>query len=177
VSATEHPTEPLNTDAAAALDRLTSAFAPRLGLDEARCPCGFTFEACKGCPPKGSLAPCDNGQQIIPMPGRLSVSYRDQYGWMEPKAPLDEVITGAHVTATGTVTRVRYVDTTTTGRVMIVLADDAGDSAHVTLNPDVVRMIQPVLHDGTRLRIRGTVTRTTTAQPAGIDGLGVREVA
>jgi len=115
--------------------------------------------------------------RVIPMPGRLSVSYRDQYGWVEPKAPLAEVITGSHVTATGMITRVRYLDTTTSGRVMIVLTDDAGDSAHVSLGPDVVRMIQPVLHDGTRLQIRGLVTRTIPSQPAGIDGLGVTVVA
>jgi len=166
-------TEPLPPAAAAALDRLTSAFAPRLGLDDARCSCGFTFEACKGCPPKGSLAP----QQVIPMPGRLAVQHRDPELWMDQDVSLDQVPTDAVVTAIGTITWVRYLDTTTTGRVMIVLTDDAGDSAHVSLGPDVVRMIQPVLHDGTRLRIRGTVTRTIPTQPAGINGLGVQVVA
>lgn len=37
---------------------------PRQGLDEPRCPCGFTFEDCRGCPPKGTqplLPACQTG--------------------------------------------------------------------------------------------------------------------
>lgn len=111
----------------------------------------------------------------IPMPGRLTVNYYDwnlHYGF----APtLDEVETGALVTTTGTITAVVRLSG---GRAMVVLSEADGNSAHVALNADVVRMVAPALYRGYRMHVRGLVTRTTPSQPAGIEGLGVQvEVA
>lgn len=114
----------------------------------------------------------------IPMPGRLAVSYRSDALRIDIDTTLDQAPVGELVTATGVITTVRYLDRNgVLGRVMIVLADDDGDSALITLGPDVVRMIQPVLAKGTRLTVRGIVSRPHSHQPAGIDGMGVRVVS
>lgn len=112
----------------------------------------------------------------VPMPGRLPVEYRNRALRIDVDTTLDRAPLGELVTATGVITAVNYLDRKALGRVMVVLADDAGDSAHVTFNPDVVRMLGPVLARGTRLSVHGIVVRPHSHQPAGIDGLGVRVV-
>ncbi|MFD0509268.1 hypothetical protein ACFQ0G_53155 [Streptomyces chiangmaiensis] len=121
----------------------------------------------------------------LPMPGRLAVSYRD---WGLDMTSLDQVATGTVVTTVGTISHVRYLDRqgvrravrtgdkTSLGRVMLVLVDGRGNSAHITLNADVVAMLHPVLYRGAKLSVRGLVTRTISSQPAGIAGLGVQVV-
>jgi hypothetical protein len=139
----------------------------------------------------GPRRPGDNVHQAapttsaLPMPGRLAVSYRD---WGLDMTTLDQVATGTVVTTVGTITHVRYLDRqnvrrsvrtgdrSSLGRVMLVLVDGRGNSAHVTLNANAVAMLYPVLHRGAKLDVRGLVTRTVPSQPAGIAGLGVRVV-
>lgn len=112
----------------------------------------------------------------LPMPGRLAVSYHDRDLRIDVDTTLDAVKTGTVVTTAGTIANVRYLDPSRTGRVMIVLTGDDRNSAHISLGPDVVRQLAPALHAGTRLWVRGTVTRTIDSQPAGIDGRGVQVV-
>jgi hypothetical protein len=106
------------------------------------------------------------------MPGRLPVSH---YNWdlrLDFKdVPLDQVPTDTLVTTSGTITSVVRLSG---GRVMVVLSSDDQNSGHVLLNEDVVRMVAPALHRGNRLDVRGTVIRTSSSQPAGIDGRGVQ---
>ncbi|MFD7995486.1 hypothetical protein [Streptomyces mexicanus] len=106
----------------------------------------------------------------IPMPGRLAVDYYDWDLRLGFSVPLIEVATGTLVTATGTITAVVRLSG---GRAMVVLSTADGNSAHVALNADIVRMVTPALHYGNRLNVRGTVTRTTSVQPAGIAAVGV----
>jgi len=107
---------------------------------------------------------------VIPMPGRLPVDYYDWDLHLGYSVPLDEVSTGTLVTTTGTINSVVRLPG---GRAMVVLASADCNSAYVLLNTDVVRMVTPALHRGNRLHVRGTVIRTTSYQPAGIDGRGV----
>lgn len=103
----------------------------------------------------------------IPMPGRLSVAYFDRpTRSVYTDVPLSDVATGTLVTTGGTITNVHRL---TGGRVMVVIASDDGNSAHVLLNADIVRMVAPALYRGYTLDVRGTVSRTTDVQPAGID--------
>lgn len=112
---------------------------------------------------------------IIPMPGRLPVSYYDWDLHLGFDPSLDEVATGTLVNATGTITVVKHL---TGGRAMAVISDTHGDSAHVLLNADIVRMVAPALYCGYQMNVRGIVTRTTNSQPAGIEADGVQvEVA
>jgi hypothetical protein len=61
---------------------------------------------------------------------------------------------------------------------MVVISSADGNSAHVLLNADIVRMVVPALYRGYRMHVRGIVTRTTNSQPAGIQAGGVQvEVA
>jgi hypothetical protein len=113
---------------------------------------------------------------VVPMPGRLAVSYTNWDLRLTVDTTLDQAPADTVLTATGTITTVRFLDTTTAGRVNIVLTDDNGDSAHVSLNPDMVRMLQPVLVKGTRLTIRGTAIAAHGTVPAGIDGRGAQVV-
>jgi len=106
-------------------------------------------------------------RSVIPMPGRLSVSYYDWDRNLGFDAALDDVPAGTLVSATGTITAVRRL---AGGRVMVVISSGDGNSAHVLLNADIVRMVVPALHRGNRLDVRGIVTRTT----AGIDAGGVK---
>jgi hypothetical protein len=109
---------------------------------------------------------------VLPMPGRLSVSYRDWAQRIDVKdVPLAQVPTGTLVHAAGTITAVVHLPG---GRAMAVISSDDQHSAHVLLTPDVVRMVAPALYRGNRLNVRGTVTRTTPGQPAGIDGRGIQ---
>ncbi|MFF7335420.1 hypothetical protein [Streptomyces sp. NPDC008150] len=110
------------------------------------------------------------------MPGRLPVAYRDAAARIShTDVPLADVPTDTVVTAAGTITTVRHLDPFA-GRVMVVITDDHGDSAHVSLDPDIARTVGHALRTGARMTVRGTVTRTTTVQPAGIDALGIRVV-
>lgn len=109
--------------------------------------------------------------QVIPMPGRLVVSYYDWDLHLGFDPTLDEVATGTLVHAVGTITAVVRLSG---GRAMVVISSDDGNSAHVLLNADIVRMVTPALYRGNRLDVRGTVTRTSAGQPAGIDAGGVR---
>jgi hypothetical protein len=52
---------------------------PVANLTEARCPCGATFEDCRGCPPKSTLPPVpacqempDDGDDACPVCGYWS---------------------------------------------------------------------------------------------------------
>ena len=108
--------------------------------------------------------------RAIPMPGRLLVDYYDWDLRLGFSVPLNEVATGTLVTTTGTITAVVRLSG---GRAMVVLSTGDRNSAHVALNADIVRMVTPALHYGNRLHVRGTVTRTTSVQPAGIDAGGV----
>jgi hypothetical protein len=111
----------------------------------------------------------------IPMPGRLLVDYYDWDLRLPFSVPLNEVIDDTVISTTGTITTVVHLPG---GRAMVVLASDDHNSAHVTLNADVVRMVAPALHRGYRMSVRGLVHRTVPWQPAGIEGLSVQvEVA
>jgi hypothetical protein len=110
------------------------------------------------------------------MPGRLAVSYTNWDLRLDVDTTLDQVSADTVVTATGTIAAVRFLDNTRLGRVSIVLTDDNGDSAHVSLNPDMARMLQPVLVKGTRLTIRGIAVAAHGTVPAGIDGRGAQVV-
>ena len=113
--------------------------------------------------------------RVIPMAGRLPVSYYDWDLHLGFDSTLDEVATGTLVHAVGTITAVARLSG---GRVMVVISSSDGNSAHVLLNADIVRMVVPALHRGNRLDVRGTVTRTTagvaTRTTAGIDAGGVK---
>lgn len=127
--------------------------------------------------PATGVATPDTIPTPVPMPGRLPVSFHDwELHRVFDDVPLANIATDTVVTATGTITHVRHLDGTTLGRTMIVLTDDDGNSAHVRLDADVVRQLLPVLVTGTRLIVRGPVTRTIPSQPAGIDGRGIRVV-
>ncbi|KPC69097.1 hypothetical protein ADL27_55055 [Streptomyces sp. NRRL F-6602] len=108
---------------------------------------------------------------VIPMPGRLLVDYYDWDLHLPYSVPLNEVTPGTVVTTTGTITNVVRL---AGGRAMVVLSSDDGNSAHVLLNPDVVRMTAPALYRGYRMHVRGLVRQTSPSQPAGIEGLGVQ---
>jgi hypothetical protein len=106
------------------------------------------------------------------MPGRLPVSHYDWDLRLDFKdVPLSEVPTDTLVTTSGTITSVVPLSG---GRAMVVIASDDQNSCHVLLNADVVRMVAPALYRSNRLDVRGTVIRTTSSQPAGIDGRGVQ---
>ncbi|WP_331764864.1 hypothetical protein [Streptomyces sp. NBC_01238] len=109
----------------------------------------------------------------VPMPGRLPVSYYDRKLRMNFDVALDETKTDSTVTATGTITTVRYLDTTTLGRTMIVLTADNGENALVSLSPDVVGFCEPVLRVHARVTLHGLTARHE-GQPVSIEGLGVR---
>ncbi|WP_069766033.1 hypothetical protein [Streptomyces sp. LUP47B] len=109
-------------------------------------------------------------QDVIPMPGRLAVDYYDWDLHLGFSVPLNEVTAGTLVTATGTIAAVVRLSG---GRAMAVITTADGNSAHVLLNADIVRMVTPALYRGNRLNVRGTVTRTTVSQPAGIVAGGV----
>lgn len=111
---------------------------------------------------------------VAPMPGRLAADYYDNLLKTRRVVPLADLPLGTPVRATGTVARVRYLDKSVLGRVMIVLTDDAGDSAAVSFAPEIVRMVQPVLAEGARISISGLATRRIPTLPAGIDGLNAR---
>ena len=110
-------------------------------------------------------------QDVIPMPGRLPVSYRDWDLRLDVKdTPLSRVQAGTLVSTSGTITSVTRLSG---GRAMVVLSSDDRNSAHVLLNQDVARMVTPALYRGNRLDVRGIVTRTHPSQPAGIEAGGV----
>lgn len=112
---------------------------------------------------------------VIPMPGRLLVDYYDWDLHLPYSVPLDEVNTGTVVSTTGTITSIIRL---ANNRVMLVFTSDDQQNAHVLLNEDTARMLAPGLYAGTRLTVRGLVTRTVPSQPAGIEGLSVQvEVA
>ncbi|MFJ4473258.1 hypothetical protein ACIP2X_37990 [Streptomyces sp. NPDC089424] len=121
--------------------------------------------------PIGPRMPGRPKTRPIPMPGRLVVDYYDWDLRQALSPTLDEVATGTLVTAYGTITNVLRLSG---GRAMVVLSSDDGNSAHVQLNADTVRMVTPALFRGNRLHVRGAVTRTSPNQPAGIDGRGVQ---
>ncbi|MGW2384431.1 hypothetical protein [Streptomyces sp. NPDC001658] len=106
----------------------------------------------------------------LPMPGGLAVDYYDWDLHLGFSVPLDEVSTGTLVTAAGTIAAVVRL---TGGRAMAVLTSADGNSAHVLLNADIVRMVTPALYRGNRMHVRGTVIRTTSSQLAGIAAGGV----
>lgn len=118
---------------------------------------------------------------VLPMPGRLPVSYlvRSLPGrGIRVEAPLAELDTDTMVLAEGTITAVRYLDGKVFGRTMIVLASEDGHSAHVLFNADSAYYAEPVLRKGSKIKLHGLVTRHVPGQPAGIEGLGVQvEVA
>jgi len=105
----------------------------------------------------------------VPMPGRLAVSYHRWDLKMDVDTTLDQVPTGSDITTTGTITGVRYLDPSRTGRTMIVLTGADGHHAHVSITPDTARRLHLVLTPGTRLTVRGTAARALPSQPAGID--------
>lgn len=109
-------------------------------------------------------------QAVIPMPGGLAVDYYDWDLHLGFSIPLNEVSTGTLVTAAGTIAAVVRLSG---DRAMAVLTSADGNSAHVLLNADIVRMVTPALCRGNRMHVRGTVTRTTSSQPAGIAAGGV----
>jgi hypothetical protein len=132
--------------------------------------------------PSRALHPVDNVHPVssstttvLPMAGRLVVSYYDWDLHLGFDQTLDEVATGTLVHAVGTITAVVRLSG---GRVMAVISSADGNSAHVLLNADIVRMVIPALHRGNRLDVRGIVTRTTagvvTRTTAGIDAGGVK---
>jgi hypothetical protein len=125
--------------------------------------------------PVDNVHPVSASTSVLPMPGQLPVSYYDWDLHLGFDLPLAEVAAGTLVTAAGTITAVHRL---TGGRVMIVLSTSDGNSAHVLLNADIVRMVAPALYRGYRMHVRGIVARTTVSQPAGIEAGGVEvEVA
>ncbi len=122
----------------------------------------------------------DNAPRPIPMPGRLPVTRRVRSlpgRGIHIEAPLADVDTDTMVTATGTITAVRYLDNKVFGRTMIVLTSEDGNSAHVLFDKDSAYYAEPALRKGTRVELHGLVTRHIPGQPTGIEGLGVRMVA
>lgn len=116
-----------------------------------------------------------SASSVIPMPGRLSVAYRDWASRTNRTVSIDQVPTNTVVTTTGTITTVRRLSG---GRAMVVITGGDGNSAHILLNADVVRMTVPALVAGYRMNVRGMVFRAPGGAPAGIDGRGVQiEVA
>lgn len=103
----------------------------------------------------------------MPMPGRLAVSYYSDLLKKRVDAPLSEVPTGAHVIATGTLTRVRYLDPIN-GRVTAILTGDDGHWAFVTFSANTVLRVKPLLVEGTRVLLVGHLTRDTPRFGAGI---------
>lgn len=117
----------------------------------------------------------DKSRTVLPMPGRILVDYYDWDLRLPYSVPLGEVTPGTIVSTSGTITAVVRL---AGGRAMVVLSADDGNSAHVLLNADIVRMTAPALYRGYRMNVRGPVLRTTPSQPAGLEGLGVQvEVA
>jgi hypothetical protein len=116
-----------------------------------------------------------SASSVIPMPGRLLVDYYDWDLRLPYSVPLNEVPTNTVVTTTGTITAVRRLSG---GRAMVVITAGDGNSAHVLLNADVVRMTAPALFAGYRMTVRGMVFRAPGGAPAGIDAGGAQiEVA
>lgn len=109
-----------------------------------------------------------------PMPGHLPVEHFDRLLNTRTTVDLAETHDGTFVTATGTITKLRYLDPSPLGRVMAVLTDDDGHSAFVSFGPAAVREIQPLLAERTRVTVAGVVTRRTPGLPAGIDGANAR---
>ena len=116
-----------------------------------------------------------SASSVIPMPGRLSVAYRDWASRTNRTVSIDQVPTNTVVTTTGTITAVVRL---AGGRAMVVITAGDGNSAHVLLNADTVRMTAPALFAGYRMTVRGMVFRAPGGAPAGIDAGGVQiEVA
>jgi hypothetical protein len=116
----------------------------------------------------GTIAAPASGP-VIPMPGRLPVSYYDLTLHKGPDPALDEVPDGSVVYAIGTITAVTQFDG---GRIMMAIADEDGHSAYVLLTPGVFRAVRMALYSGVRVIVRGSVFRTGSG-PAMIHGHGV----
>ena len=125
---------------------------------------------------------------VIPMPGRLSVTRPDADYLAEVYATLNEVSTGDTVHAVGTIATVRYLDRdlvrrsirtgdrTNLGRVMLVITDHAGNSAHVTIPASLEPGLRHALYQGATVAVQGVAFRTVPNQPAGIAARTLRVV-
>jgi hypothetical protein len=116
-----------------------------------------------------------------PMPGHLVVEHYDSLLKARVSEPLSDVAADTQISATGTITRVRHLDPGRFGRVMVVLSSDDGNSAMVSMGPDTVRMVNPLLIEGVRVTVYGTVARGHVAHRAGstpafIDGYNAQMV-
>lgn len=101
----------------------------------------------------------------VPMPGRLAVDFHDDLLKAPARGRLDEQGAGTRVSATGTFTRVRYLDPHG-GRVHAILTDADGDSALIDFPAATVALVSPLLAPGTRVTVRGLVTGATRSTPA-----------
>lgn len=98
-----------------------------------------------------------------PMPGRLAVNYYDDLLRTRVSAPLDAVKDGTHVRAAGVITSVRHLDPRG-GRVHAVLTDTTtGDTAVLSIGPDAMRLIAPIVAVGTPAFVAGFVKDGHTA--------------
>lgn len=109
----------------------------------------------------------------VPMPGRLAVEHYDNLLKTRVTTALDQEKSDTPITATGTLTRVRFLDPRG-GRAMAVLTDDDGNTATVTFAPEIVDQIRPLLAEGTRVTVGGLVGGPNGSQPAGITGYNAR---
>jgi hypothetical protein len=109
------------------------------------------------------------------MPGRLLVEHYDSL--LKSRVPnrLDEVRPGTQITASGTLTNVRYLNPRG-GRIHAIITDDEGQSALVDFPPGVVALIRPLLAPGTRVTIAGLVQLSSINLPATISGYNARLV-
>lgn len=126
----------------------------------------------------GRRAPGRPERTVLPMAGRLPVSYFQRKLRTVIETTIDQVPTDTVVTTSGVIRTVRRLEGNALGRTMIVIAGEGGHSSYVTLDADVMRLVEPAIRVGTRIHVHGLVIRTVPSQPAGIEGLGVQvEVA
>lgn len=109
----------------------------------------------------------ESPKQPTPMPGQLAVSYDSELLNCRVDDALTEAPTGAHVIATGTLTRVRHLDPIG-GPVMAALTGADNHWAFVTIPAGTVDALAPLLIEGTRVLLVGHVTRNTPRFGAGI---------
>jgi hypothetical protein len=107
------------------------------------------------------------------MPGRLVVDYYDNLLKCSARGRLDEQRTGTRVSATGTLTSVRFVGERLE-RAHALLTDTDGNSALITFAADAVAVIRPILAEQAQITVYGLAVAAADGLPAGIAGYNAR---
>lgn len=114
-----------------------------------------------------------SASQPIPMLGQMQVEHYDHLLEQRVAAPLTAVKSGTVITASGTITRTRYLDPHG-HRVHVVLTHDDGSTGLAEFNTPGPAQAQPLLRAGTRITITGFAVRRHPEHPVIIDAYTVR---